>query len=244
MNGIDPPTPADIGGRPKCAVEADAATRRATRRAAARPSPGWASTARTGLAPRMADPSRKAARAAAPRRARRASAGCGGRPSPPSAAGARCPASAMGGSPSAPVIASAGRQVWARTSSTGSACTVRMPGRSGTRVTRSSPITAATFRACCTRSGGISTWKSRGRISPLASSSRRERSWRRIRKLEGTIPVRARMDPLGEDVHRQDSRRRGPGATWPSRAGRSCRSEASRQTTRAGSPMRDAKAST
>ena len=53
------------------------------------------------------------------------------------------------------------------------------------------------------RSGGISTWRSRGRISPVRSSSRRERSWRRIRKLDGHDPARARVDALPEDLHRE-----------------------------------------
>src|SRR3989449_1660860 len=47
----------------------------------------------------------------------------------------------------------------------------------------------ATSRASATRSRGISTWKSRGRISPVRSSSRRDRSWRAMRKLEGTMPL-------------------------------------------------------
>ncbi len=98
------------------------------------------------------------------------------------------PASAMGGSPSAPVIASAGRHVWATSSSSGSACAARMPETNGIREPRS-PSTTATSCACRARSAGIATWKSRGRISPVRSSSRRESSWRRIRKLEGTMPL-------------------------------------------------------
>ena len=48
---------------------------------------------------------------------------------------------------------------------------------------------AATARACASRSGGISAWSSRGRIAPVAASSRRASTARRMRKLEGTMPL-------------------------------------------------------
>src|SRR5438876_10206386 len=37
----------------------------------------------------------------------------------------------------------------------------------------------------------MSTWKSRGRISPVRESSIRSSSWRTMRKLEGTMPLAA-----------------------------------------------------
>ena len=216
MNGMDPPTPADIGGRPKWVREArcrDSASQGA-RGGAVPPRAGRrrrepdARPVRRIRLEELLEPARRA-------RARRASGERAGRPSPPSAAGGRCRRPRWAGRPSAPVIASAGRHVWPRTSSTGSACTVRMPGRSGSRAARSPPITLATSRACRTRAGGTSTWKlARPDLAgPLVLQAREELA--QDPEARGHHPGGARVDPLGQDLHRQLAARPGPGATSP-----------------------------
>ena len=47
---------------------------------------------------------------------------------------------------------------------------------------------SAAAATCCTRLGGTSTYKSGGTTRPVASSSRRESSWRMMRNEEGAIP--------------------------------------------------------
>jgi hypothetical protein len=64
-----------------------------------------------------------------------------------------------------------------------------MPGAKGNFANTLAPSTAADASAWRWRSGGTGTCSSGTRISPLASSSIRESSRRRMRKLEGTTPL-------------------------------------------------------
>ena len=62
------------------------------------------------------------------------------------------------------------------------------PAGRGKRPDMSAPRASATARAWAMRSGGTSACSSGGRTSPVAGSSRRDRSCRARRKLSGTIP--------------------------------------------------------
>ena len=65
-----------------------------------------------------------------------------------------------------------------------------MPSTTGKRSAISPVRTPTTAFASAARAGGTSTWKSRT-SAPERSSSTRERSWRAMRKLDGTMPLAA-----------------------------------------------------
>ena len=62
------------------------------------------------------------------------------------------------------------------------------PGTKGKRSPEANPTTSAMASASTRLCSGISTVAPSMRISPVAASSIRSRSWRRIRKVEGTTP--------------------------------------------------------
>ncbi len=98
------------------------------------------------------------------------------------------PALAGGGAPSSPVIDRAGRQVLFNRSSAPSSDTGRTPSTKGNLSHTAEPSASAATWAWRARSGGTSTWKARGRISPVASFSSRDSRVRRMRNEEGTTP--------------------------------------------------------
>mmetsp|Transcript_18294 Transcript_18294/g.43009 ORF Transcript_18294/g.43009 Transcript_18294/m.43009 type:complete len:226 (+) Transcript_18294:211-888(+) len=102
------------------------------------------------------------------------------------------PATGSGGRPAAPVTDKAGLQVRRRASSptSGLAPPVgRPPGTNGNRWYIGAPSSLAADRICSSWSLGISAWSSGSLISPVVSSSMRDRSVRIMRNEEGTIPL-------------------------------------------------------
>ncbi len=98
------------------------------------------------------------------------------------------PALPVAGRPSAPVTDSAGRQVRLSMSSTGSECIGRQPGTKGNLAWMSPASTCAAAADWARRRSGTSTNSSGKRTRPVAPSSTRASSWRRMRKLLGTMP--------------------------------------------------------
>ena len=99
------------------------------------------------------------------------------------------PALPSGGSPSTPVMASAGLQERLRIISTLSLTTGRAPCTKGNLFHTSSPRTSAVSRACFSRSWGICTCSASSFTLPVCSSSMRLSSWRRMRNDSGTMPL-------------------------------------------------------
>ena len=99
------------------------------------------------------------------------------------------PAWAGSGSPAAPVTDSVGRQVLFKISSTSSSDTGRMPSSSGYSRFGPSGSIAAEACAAARRSAGIGALNSGSLISPVAASSTRSSSCRRIRNELGTMPL-------------------------------------------------------
>ena len=91
--------------------------------------------------------------------------------------------------PSTPVTLSVGRHVLLSSSSNGSFDTGARPATSGNLPATVSPSTAAAAAACWRRSGGNGALSSSTSIAPDAASSTRASSSRRMRKLEGTMPL-------------------------------------------------------
>ena len=191
MKGIEPPSPENIAGPPKYVVDARPTDSRSQGLIAGASQPPPAGC---GAKVTRAPYGGSASRISLSRSVARAASAVGGRRSESlsDVRGRRTlPASSGAGSPAAPVTASAGRHVPFKSSSPGSPGGGRIPGTTGNRLQISLPSAAAAARAWSRRAGGISTWNSGGRISPVRSSSRRARSRRRMRKLDGTIPLAA-----------------------------------------------------
>ena len=134
------------------------------------------------------------------------------------------PARSHGGRPSAPVISSIGRHVWLSSCCAGSSVTGRVPARNG--ITSASVLRQHLRRARSSLDapGGISTWRSASRISPVSSSSIRDRIWRAMRNVDGTTPLASPECTPSESTSTSSSPASRPRSDVVTTAGRSRRS--------------------